>query len=631
MKTKVMLFTLLACFLGGSLVADSSPDILRGFNLSNYSPDTGELTRDDFRRMKEIGVTLIRLDFSKNYLMDKEAPYLFNEDNFERLHKYIGWAEELELKVIIDPHSFPGTILPWTIMGHDRFWFEHQYRELVVKLWARIARECSGYGDVIWGYDLINEPYGRDQQPGQVWDLNTLYKDLIQEIRRFDNSHSIILMFHQRDLSDYAQPPAWYQDPVNKLIYSPHLYWPQPFTHQGLSAEVAGTAAGKKYPDPEKRWTREAMEQQLQVVIDFKKRHGVEIFFGEFSCNYDEGTCWDKNDVLNPHPPLGGDVWLKDVISLFEKHGFHWTYHCYEDWEGWDATVPHPRWLLIQSFFKPDGPRHPSVSFAAPLDNARFEAGQTVTIIAEAWDENGSIDRIEFFNRGRKIGEVIAPPYTFDWEAEPGSHRLQALVTDNSGATQEARPVDIVLQPALSGSWKNQDVGGTAAPGCAWMIEDNFVVQSAEDDLYQPGQGFHFLYQTAQNDVTVTCRLIEQSSFEAENGAGLMLRQTGTVDSPFAELLYTKNRILRFRCGDGAGETAAIVGRPSDEAVWFRLCKEGNQITGFTSDDGLKWSAVGAPVLVDMGRTFWMGLAVRAYKDVFVNTVRFDQVRIESP
>jgi hypothetical protein len=36
----------------------------------------------------------------------------------------------------------------------------------------------------------------------------------------------------------------------------------------------------------------------------------------------------------------GGARWVSDVIDVFEKHHFSWTYHGYASWNGWNATYP---------------------------------------------------------------------------------------------------------------------------------------------------------------------------------------------------------------------------------------------------------------------------------------------------
>ncbi len=603
--------------------------VLRGFNLSMYSPDTGELTREDFQQMRDIGVTLIRLDFSKNYLMDKVPPYNFNEDNFTRLHTYIQWAEEIGLKVIIDPHTFPGTILPWTIMGHDQFWFDVRYKNLVVKLWQRIARECAHYGDVIWGYDLVNEPYGARQQPGQVWDLNDLYKELIHNIRVHDKSHSIILMFQHADFIDYAQEPDWYEDPINKLIYSPHLYFPQEYTHQGLDKSLAGSPAGQKYPDEAKGWNRAAIAEHMQPFADFKNKHKVDIFFGEFSCSFDFNTCWDKNNPLDKNPALGGDVWLTDVIELFEERGFHWTYHCYEDWEGWDATVPHPRWVLMQQFFDPDGPLHPSAQIAAPADNDIFESGATITIKAEAWDEDGTIDLVEFFHDEEKLGEDSSAPYSFDWQAPNGSHRIWAKATDNSGAYRHARPIDIAVRAQVESPWISQDIGKCAAPGSAWLESDTWIVNAIEDDLYSPDDGYHVVVQPLAADGEIVVKVQSQTGAEVQNMAGLILLDSFEKPTNVARIGFCGDNHVRFQVFQDNRQTVSIQSEHFAYAPgWLKLVRLGDAISAYFSKNGEQWQQIGATVKCELGHAAQTGIFAGASKDVFLNTAVFSNVTI---
>ena len=61
----------------------------------------------------------------------------------------------------------------------------------------------------------------------------------------------------------------------------------------------------------------------MKGAIEFQKKYGVKIFVGEFS-------------VIRWAP--GAAQWLSDVIEIFEKHHFSWTYHCYGYWNGWNPT-----------------------------------------------------------------------------------------------------------------------------------------------------------------------------------------------------------------------------------------------------------------------------------------------------
>ena len=66
--------------------------------------------------------------------------------------------------------------------------------------------------------------------------------------------------------------------------------------------------------------------------------------------------------VVDLHSPPGGQR-LKDLIDIFEAHGWDWSYHAFREWDGWSveygadakdhgrARTPTDRERLLRSWF----------------------------------------------------------------------------------------------------------------------------------------------------------------------------------------------------------------------------------------------------------------------------------------
>ncbi|MDJ1502603.1 Ig-like domain-containing protein, partial [Xanthocytophaga agilis] len=92
----------------------------------------------------------------------------------------------------------------------------------------------------------------------------------------------------------------------------------------------------------------------------------------------------------------------------------------------------------------------PVVAITSPVTNASFISGNTVTIIANATDGDGSIAKVEFYAGSTKIGESTTSPYTITWNAVSlGTYSLTAKATDNSGATTTSTPIVITVKAAV--------------------------------------------------------------------------------------------------------------------------------------------------------------------------------------
>jgi hypothetical protein len=99
---------------------------------------------------------------------------------------------------------------------------------------------------------------------------------------------------------------------------------------------------------------------------------------------------------------------------------------------------------------KPNVP--PTVELTAPSDNAIYFAPASITITANATDEDGSIAKVEFFNGNTLLGETLTSPYSFTWNnAGEGNFIITARATDNMGAVANSAPISIKVLPKGSG------------------------------------------------------------------------------------------------------------------------------------------------------------------------------------
>jgi aryl-phospho-beta-D-glucosidase BglC (GH1 family) len=292
---------------------------------ANASP---RLSEQDVADLAALGANIVRPNFNALPLMQKTPPYDFNEAAFERLDQITGYCEKHRIGVVVDPHTTPGTERTTTTSPNDAFWKEPEMQELLVKLWDKIARRYRDRGSVIAGHDLLNEPsLPNGGAAGTLADWNALVRRLIKAIRAADKTHAIIIepptlrmpdgkMRNRLEGMDYLERP-----PDDNVVYSPHMYEPHAFTHQG----VQGRPQPFPYPGKfgNRNWDRAEMERVLEPVAAFQKKYGAPIFMGEFSA-----PRWCGED---------GNRYLRDVIEICEKNGWSWAYHSFREWEGWDA------------------------------------------------------------------------------------------------------------------------------------------------------------------------------------------------------------------------------------------------------------------------------------------------------
>ena len=89
----------------------------------------------------------------------------------------------------------------------------------------------------------------------------------------------------------------------------------------------------------------------------------------------------------------------------------------------------------------------PIVSLTSPAHGSTFNAAASIPITANASDQDGTIQRVDFYHGGTNlIGTATSAPYTFSWiPAIPGSYSITAVATDNQNVTTTSAPVNVTV------------------------------------------------------------------------------------------------------------------------------------------------------------------------------------------
>ena len=284
---------------------------LRGAMLP-YDP-----TEDDIRTLAEWGGTIGRFQMSRNFQkidanLDFPDYVAWLDGRLDLLESVLGWARKYGMKICVDLHVPPGSVRDNSEM---RMFTDKACLDLYVECWEKIARRFKGNTDVIYGYDLLNEPHQNPHDvPWSYWDAQRL---AAEAIRRIDPDTAIVM---EANLSSSA-PAYEYMSPLAmpNVIYEIHMYIPSEYTHQGVTG---GWSEPRKWPDESRGWNKEMLRRKLEPVVAFAKRHHARIFVGEFSA-----IAWAE----------GADRYLRDCIELFNEYGWDWCYHAFNEWRGWNV------------------------------------------------------------------------------------------------------------------------------------------------------------------------------------------------------------------------------------------------------------------------------------------------------
>jgi hypothetical protein len=268
------------------------------------------------------------------------------EAELKRLERALPLCERYGLLVAVDLHSPPGGrgSAGGYVAANAGLFSEPESQAKLVRIWRQMAARFKGQ-KAIWGYDLVNEPV-EDALSDDCGDWQGLAQRVAEAIRQVDPDRAIIV-----------EPASWGGPeglaslqplPVSNLVYSVHMYIPHAFTHQG----VFGKSDACSYPGQiqGELWNKARLERALQPVISFQQRYGVHVYIGEFS-------------AIRWAPDNSAARYLKDLIEIFESHGWDWSYHAFREWQGWSVELgteredlrlpatPSERQQLLQGWF----------------------------------------------------------------------------------------------------------------------------------------------------------------------------------------------------------------------------------------------------------------------------------------
>lgn len=301
----VMLLSILLLFVERAQAADG---VRRGVTVA------ASITQNDIRDLAVWGVNVVRFPLSCG-----------NDCGFTTQDQYLAWLDRAmahldtllptfqasEIQVIILLYSPPGNFTR-TKGGYQHSVFSSAASaNTLVAAWQNIAAHYAT-NPTIWAYDTLNEPAERKVVKGlRAWKV--LSRDIAYSIRAVDATHRIIVEAAWGSPTNIRQIPPI---PLPGIVYSAHMYFTLKFQQQGLY----GNPLGVSYPS--KGLTQKKLESVLKPLAQYQARTGAEIYIGEFS-------------AVRWAPGRSSINYLTDVIAIFERYGWHWTYHAFREANAW--------------------------------------------------------------------------------------------------------------------------------------------------------------------------------------------------------------------------------------------------------------------------------------------------------
>ncbi len=223
------------------------------------------------------------------------------------------------------------------------------------------------------------------------------------------------------------------------------------------------------------------------------------------------------------------------------------------------------------------------------------------------------------------------------WTPAAGSHAVTATPYSGADATGAAGTVlkvsfTVTGSAVLPSPWLTRDIGAAGIAGSARYAQGIFEVHGSGADIWGGADEFRFVYQAMAGDGEIRARVASIESTHAWAKAGVMVRETLDAGSRHAMMALTPGNGLAFQRRTAAGgASAGTSGGSAAAPAWIRVVRQGNNLTGYASADGLAWTWV-ATETIPMAAATSMGLAVTSHADGTLCAARFDNVGVaEAP
>lgn len=290
---------------------------LRGFNSQNGVITYLRPVADKWNA----NVFKSRSGLPKELLSDAELDRWLEENIYRQWDKVPAAAAAAGTLYILELSPAPWRARNDRVSMTEFQYYKPGYADYLVKIWEKITLRYKGVKS-IYGFELLNESCRRLEKQDGFPDYEEMMERIARAINAIDPERTVII-----------QPEEYWgtrsfgrMRPIQarNVVYAPHFYAPFTYTHQRIS----GNAYPVHYPGNIKRreWNKEMLRRDLQEVRDFQKAYTVPILVSEFG-------------VVAAAP--GRELWLKDVIELFEEYDWDWMFHAIEEWWGW-----RPDWVL---------------------------------------------------------------------------------------------------------------------------------------------------------------------------------------------------------------------------------------------------------------------------------------------
>lgn len=207
----------------------------------------------------------------------------------------------------------------------DPVFYDSAHYHALTQVWESLARQLKDHPQIA-AFDLLNEPSHR-KIVGRWTTWNPMAGWLVNSIHKIDKKRKIIIEPLHGDIRELSKLKLQGAN----CIYSPHMYAPTIYTHQGIRTH--GSNKPVKYDSIKRRVVSSLRaigrwQEKKKAITGTKPK----IFIGEFSA-----VRWAD----------GVERYLKTCVDYFEMSKWSWCYHTlWPEFANKEPPIPEQPWDL---------------------------------------------------------------------------------------------------------------------------------------------------------------------------------------------------------------------------------------------------------------------------------------------
>lgn len=306
-------------------------------------------------------------------------------------------------------------------------------------------------------------------------------------------------------------------------------------------------------------------------------------------------------------------------------------------------TYPKPDLVVTDITWSPEDPIPGSpVTFSARVKNIGVVGTTEGQTIGLAFEVDGT-KRSWSANYNTSIppeAEVVLTasggPSGPTWTAISGTFDISAWVDDtysipeiDDNNNRYDKSLHIGASNDLPPDWESRDVGYVSAGGSASYENGDFYVTGSGKDIWGKKDEFHYVCKEGYGDCTVIARVNSLENTEQWAKAGIMIRESMTDNSKFADVVVTPSNGVSFQWRtSNVGHCTASTGSGS-APEYIKLVRADNNFSAYSSEDGINWIQIGSTVHIYMAEHQFAGLSVTSTNDGVLNIANFSNVSVD--